>query len=192
MKLLFIFFSGHDEAGWKWESAFTRFSDLSPCEWQFNGILILFIPFPPLLPPHQFLAYSLTIYFKWCMVYQDNCCQLMYLAELDTFHYLQVISYIRGPLLFIFNFHPTDSYESYRVGVEEAGEYQVSIHSSWNMKLLMYFMFSFMHRLSIWRQTFNIWFLGPLKGNWLLSLAHFDGTAYSEHGRIKVCRSGDP
>lgn len=32
---------------------------------------------------------------------------------------------MRGPLLFIFNFHPTDSYEGYRIGVEEAGEYQV-------------------------------------------------------------------
>ncbi|RVW79926.1 hypothetical protein CK203_041402 [Vitis vinifera] len=37
----------------------------------------------------------------------------------------QVISYMRGPLLFIFNFHPTNSYEGYYVGVEEAGEYQV-------------------------------------------------------------------
>ncbi|KAG1330519.1 hypothetical protein COCNU_02G004870 [Cocos nucifera] len=35
-----------------------------------------------------------------------------------------VISYIRGPLLFIFNFHPEISYETYRIGVEEAGEYQ--------------------------------------------------------------------
>lgn len=34
---------------------------------------------------------------------------------------------MRGPLLFIFNFHPTDSYEQYNVGVEEAGEYQVSV-----------------------------------------------------------------
>ncbi|KAG5551044.1 hypothetical protein RHGRI_009467 [Rhododendron griersonianum] len=37
-----------------------------------------------------------------------------------------VISYLRGPLLFIFNFHPTTSYERYSVGVEEAGEYHVS------------------------------------------------------------------
>ncbi|KAD4178773.1 hypothetical protein E3N88_27364 [Mikania micrantha] len=36
-----------------------------------------------------------------------------------------VISYLRGPFLFIFNFHPTNSYERYNVGVEEAGEYQV-------------------------------------------------------------------
>ncbi|XP_061363910.1 1,4-alpha-glucan-branching enzyme 3, chloroplastic/amyloplastic [Gastrolobium bilobum] len=40
-----------------------------------------------------------------------------------------VISYIRGPLLFIFNFHPTDSYDSYSVGVEEAGEYQVILNT---------------------------------------------------------------
>nr|POE49868.1 1,4-alpha-glucan-branching enzyme 3, chloroplastic/amyloplastic [Quercus suber] len=40
-----------------------------------------------------------------------------------------VISYVRGPLLFIFNFHPTDSYEQYNVGVEEAGEYQVVLNT---------------------------------------------------------------
>ncbi|KAL9236281.1 hypothetical protein vseg_010971 [Gypsophila vaccaria] len=40
-----------------------------------------------------------------------------------------VISYTRGPLLFIFNFHPTDSYERYSVGVEEAGEYQMILNS---------------------------------------------------------------
>ncbi|XP_059443390.1 1,4-alpha-glucan-branching enzyme 3, chloroplastic/amyloplastic [Corylus avellana] len=40
-----------------------------------------------------------------------------------------VISYMRGPLLFIFNFHPTDSYERYSVGVEEAGEYQVILNT---------------------------------------------------------------
>ncbi|OIW13401.1 hypothetical protein TanjilG_19753 [Lupinus angustifolius] len=40
-----------------------------------------------------------------------------------------VISYIRGPLLFIFNFHPTDSYDSYAIGVEEAGEYQIILNT---------------------------------------------------------------
>ncbi|XP_062168461.1 1,4-alpha-glucan-branching enzyme 3, chloroplastic/amyloplastic isoform X2 [Alnus glutinosa] len=40
-----------------------------------------------------------------------------------------VISYMRGPLLFIFNFHPTDSYERYSVGVEEAGEYQAILNT---------------------------------------------------------------
>ncbi|KAI4306123.1 hypothetical protein L6164_029430 [Bauhinia variegata] len=40
-----------------------------------------------------------------------------------------VISYIRGPLLFIFNFHPTDSYDCYSVGVDEAGEYQVILNT---------------------------------------------------------------
>ena len=34
---------------------------------------------------------------------------------------------MRGPLLFALNFHPTDSYEGYGVGVEEAGEYQVGL-----------------------------------------------------------------
>ncbi|KAL5164768.1 1,4-alpha-glucan-branching enzyme 3, chloroplastic/amyloplastic [Glycine soja] len=40
-----------------------------------------------------------------------------------------VISYIRGPLLFIFNFHPKDSYDSYSIGVEEAGEYQIILNT---------------------------------------------------------------
>ncbi|XP_058101264.1 1,4-alpha-glucan-branching enzyme 3, chloroplastic/amyloplastic isoform X2 [Magnolia sinica] len=40
-----------------------------------------------------------------------------------------VISYMRGPLLFIFNFHPQNSYEKYSVGVEEAGEYQVTLNT---------------------------------------------------------------
>ncbi|KAM7498912.1 hypothetical protein LguiA_023326 [Lonicera macranthoides] len=40
-----------------------------------------------------------------------------------------VISYLRGPFLFIFNFHPTNSYEAYGVGVEEAGEYQVILNT---------------------------------------------------------------
>ncbi|KAK6934488.1 Alpha-amylase/branching enzyme, C-terminal all beta [Dillenia turbinata] len=37
----------------------------------------------------------------------------------------KVICYTRGPLLFVFNFHPTDSYAKYSVGVEEAGEYRI-------------------------------------------------------------------
>lgn len=40
-----------------------------------------------------------------------------------------VISYLRGPFLFIFNFHPTSSYEKYCVGVDEAGEYQVILNT---------------------------------------------------------------
>ncbi|KAK4795771.1 hypothetical protein SAY86_028097 [Trapa natans] len=40
-----------------------------------------------------------------------------------------VISYIRGPLLFVFNFHPTESHKKYTVGVEEAGEYQLILNT---------------------------------------------------------------
>lgn len=43
---------------------------------------------------------------------------------------MQVIVYTRGPLLFAFNFHTSDSYEIYKVGVQEAGEYQVRLHPS--------------------------------------------------------------
>ncbi|GAB2277765.1 1,4-alpha-glucan-branching enzyme 3, chloroplastic/amyloplastic [Dionaea muscipula] len=41
----------------------------------------------------------------------------------------KVISYSRGPLLFIFNFHPTDSYDRYCLGVEEAGEYRIILNT---------------------------------------------------------------
>ncbi|XP_010545514.1 PREDICTED: 1,4-alpha-glucan-branching enzyme 3, chloroplastic/amyloplastic [Tarenaya hassleriana] len=40
-----------------------------------------------------------------------------------------VISFSRGPFLFIFNFHPSKSYESYGVGVDEAGEYSVILNT---------------------------------------------------------------
>ncbi|XP_074564650.1 1,4-alpha-glucan-branching enzyme 3, chloroplastic/amyloplastic [Curcuma longa] len=36
-----------------------------------------------------------------------------------------IISYKRGQLLFVFNFHPTTCYKTYTIGVEEAGEYQL-------------------------------------------------------------------
>jgi hypothetical protein len=50
---------------------------------------------------------------------------------------LQVISYIRGPLLFVFNFHPTEAYERYSVGVEEAGEYQVCMVDACSIIIFM-------------------------------------------------------
>jgi len=41
----------------------------------------------------------------------------------------KVIVFERAGLLFIFNFHPTNSYTDYRVGVEQAGEYHVALTS---------------------------------------------------------------
>lgn len=35
----------------------------------------------------------------------------------------------RAGLLFVFNFHPTKSFADYRVGVEEAGDYEVVLSS---------------------------------------------------------------
>jgi 1,4-alpha-glucan branching enzyme len=32
-------------------------------------------------------------------------------------------------LLFVFNFHPTNSYTDYRIGVEVAGEYRIALSS---------------------------------------------------------------
>jgi 1,4-alpha-glucan branching enzyme len=41
----------------------------------------------------------------------------------------KVIVYERAGLLFIFNFHPTNSFTDYRVGVEEPGEYEIVLSS---------------------------------------------------------------
>jgi len=40
-----------------------------------------------------------------------------------------MIVYERSNLIFIFNFHPTESFTDYRVGVDEAGEYRVILSS---------------------------------------------------------------
>ncbi|KAI4526579.1 glycoside hydrolase family 13 protein [Schizophyllum commune Loenen D] len=41
----------------------------------------------------------------------------------------KVIVYERAGLVFIFNFHPTQSYSDYRIGVEDAGEYHAVLSS---------------------------------------------------------------
>ena len=41
----------------------------------------------------------------------------------------KLIVYERAGLLFVFNFHPTQSFTDYRVGVEEPGEYTVVLSS---------------------------------------------------------------
>lgn len=41
----------------------------------------------------------------------------------------KVIVYTRGNLLFAFNFHVTDTYEMYKVGVQVAGEYELVLNS---------------------------------------------------------------
>lgn len=41
----------------------------------------------------------------------------------------KVVVFERASVLFVFNFHPTQSFSDYRVGVEEPGEYQVVLTS---------------------------------------------------------------
>lgn len=36
-----------------------------------------------------------------------------------------------GPLVFVFNFHPTNSYTDYRIGVPSAGEWEIALDSDW-------------------------------------------------------------
>lgn len=41
----------------------------------------------------------------------------------------KIIVFERAGVLFIFNFHPVKSFPDYRVGVEEAGSYQIILNS---------------------------------------------------------------
>ena len=41
----------------------------------------------------------------------------------------KVLVYERAGVLFVFNFHPTNSYTDYRVGIEKPGEYKVILSS---------------------------------------------------------------
>jgi len=41
----------------------------------------------------------------------------------------KVIAFERAGLLFVFNFHPSQSFTDYRIGVEEAGEYKIVLSS---------------------------------------------------------------
>ncbi|KAL6604071.1 hypothetical protein ACP70R_044432 [Stipagrostis hirtigluma subsp. patula] len=40
-----------------------------------------------------------------------------------------VISFTRGPFLYVFNFNPEVSHQLYHVGVDEAGEYQLILNT---------------------------------------------------------------
>jgi 1,4-alpha-glucan branching enzyme len=41
----------------------------------------------------------------------------------------KTIIFDRANLVFVFNFHPTRSYEGYRIGVPEAGDYKIVLDS---------------------------------------------------------------
>ena len=41
----------------------------------------------------------------------------------------KVVVYERAGLLFVFNFHPTESFTDYRVGVDVAGQYEIVLSS---------------------------------------------------------------
>lgn len=41
----------------------------------------------------------------------------------------KVVVYERAGLLFVFNFHPSQSFTDYRVGVQEPGEYKIILSS---------------------------------------------------------------
>ncbi|GMN51639.1 hypothetical protein TIFTF001_020786 [Ficus carica] len=63
---------------------------------------------------------------------ESSSVKSLFLLACNPIHELfvcKVIAYMRGPLLLVLNFHPTDSYEGYGVGVEEAGEYQLILNT---------------------------------------------------------------
>ncbi|CAO3630115.1 unnamed protein product [Cunninghamella blakesleeana] len=41
----------------------------------------------------------------------------------------KVIVFERGPVVFVFNFHPTQSFTDYRIGVSQAGKYKLTLNS---------------------------------------------------------------
>lgn len=41
----------------------------------------------------------------------------------------KIIAFERGGILFVFNFHPTQSFADYRIGVEEAGQFKIILSS---------------------------------------------------------------
>ncbi|WVR06915.1 hypothetical protein IAU60_003951 [Kwoniella sp. DSM 27419] len=64
----------------------------------------------------------------------DQLLRYKYLNEFDAYVSLKhevdkVIVFERAGLLFIFNFHPTNSFTDYRVGVDQPGEYKVVLSS---------------------------------------------------------------
>ncbi|XP_042477781.1 1,4-alpha-glucan-branching enzyme 3, chloroplastic/amyloplastic [Macadamia integrifolia] len=88
--------------------------------------------------PSDFEVLSLSgRYFLYIIVFTD----MMKLDEYErmlsrataNIHHINdttmVISYMRGPFLFVFNFHPKSSYPRYSIGVEEAGEFQVILNT---------------------------------------------------------------
>ena len=45
---------------------------------------------------------------------------------------LQTITFVRASLVFCFNFHPSNSYSSYKVGMDQPGEYRIVLDSDWS------------------------------------------------------------
>lgn len=73
------------------------------------------------------MHHNLFVFDKELMGLDEN--EQLLTRSLPNVHHVneatKVLSYIRGPYLFICNFHPADSYKRYSVGVEEAGEYRI-------------------------------------------------------------------
>lgn len=57
-------------------------------------------------------------------ILQSNPAYVSLKHEID-----KVVAFERNGLLFIFNFHPTESFPDYKLGIETAGEYQIVLNS---------------------------------------------------------------
>jgi len=44
----------------------------------------------------------------------------------------KTITFTRAGLVFCFNFHPSNSYTSYKVGIDQPGEYKIVLDSDWS------------------------------------------------------------
>jgi len=84
------------------------------------------------LPDDHLLRYRFLADFDSCM--QHTEARYGWLAAAQAYVSLKhdsdkVIVFERGGLLWIFNFHPTNSYTDYRVGIEQSGTYKIVINS---------------------------------------------------------------
>ena len=68
----------------------------------------------------------IIVHYHCSMMHTSLSPHLLCSILMCTGRLVQVIVYTRGLLLFAFNFHVTDTYEMYKVGVQQAGEYKVT------------------------------------------------------------------
>lgn len=84
------------------------------------------------LADNDFLRYKGLAEFDRAMMKLDesyNLLQDKLIEKLQVHESNKQIVYRRGPLVFVFNFHPTNSYSDWRIGVPDGKDYRVVLNS---------------------------------------------------------------